>query len=303
MLDIIKGLEKDGQWTEIRQLSECIIAAGLESDQRARALLSLSKAWEETASCAADYRRAAGYAVQAVHVAAFGSLMHTWSLARAAAMLADCGEFDRSRQAAESFFAALPNAPGAAAMEPWAAYALGRAYSRLGRQDAAMSAFERARRCARGELLDRIHITIARALARAGRISEAIKALPNASEALTGHCHAAKALIMSRAGQWQLAESEARAALETVGAWRIHDVVEVAELLLTLKVAAHRMGRHGQAAAWHFIAAAVLSRLAPGIMTTLMPTLRQEGGGWFDAATPRCGAPGCKRVGLRGAVG
>lgn len=302
MLEHIKTLEQRGAWQEIRT-SGLALCAGLEGDALARVYLSLSKAHEETATGSGDYLKGLEFAKLALSSATPGTQLHAWSLARCAAMSADAGEYKGAERFALEFLRV--DHTEAETMLPYALFALGRAQSRFGRHSDAITSLKQALSVASGELRERVQLTLCRAYARAGKLSDAVSVCPNEVQFVSiGKPHATRALIYANCRDWQAAQLEGRLALSYInrGEFRTHDVIEVAELLLTLKVAAHALGQHREAAVWLVQTAALLSSWGAGLVIPLLSTLLVKGGD-FDAATSHCGPAGSARCGLRGAVG
>lgn len=303
-LDDIKRLEAEGRWAEICALITRL-PGDLAGDDLARAYLSTSKALELTASTPVQYRLALTHAQLSVASALPGGLLHAWALARVAAYSADMGMYPQAEAASLGFCKLLEANPGAAPMEPYALFALGRALSRRGCHGEAIAILRRVvLMVPKGELRERATVTLARALGRAGRTGEALSTLPESvSHVPNDMLHSAFALISARAHRWADAEAEGREALRSIGTRPLCDLVEAAELLLTLKQAAHSLGRHRQAAVWQVYMAALLSRWSAEALLSLLSTLRVEGGAELNEAVSRCGSSGDHRCGLRGAVG
>jgi tetratricopeptide (TPR) repeat protein len=301
----LKQLERDQNWAEIRRLS-CSLPDDLAGDDLARWYLSSSTALEKSAAGPFEYRMALDQARAAVASAVRGGLMHTWSMARVAAYGADLGMYDLARESALSFLHQLPVHEEAHRIEPWARFALGRAYAspRYRRYGAAVAEYDRALAWAPEELAERITLAKVWALAQAGDVSAAAVALP---ETVTHtHIHsllAAKAVVLAAAGDWSGAHQLARAAIAGYAVAPIFDVIEAAELSLILRRSAQVLGNAAEATGWALHTTALLRRWNAGLVHDLLPTLRPEGGTFFDAAASHRGSAGHDRCGLRGTVG
>ncbi|MGE5507664.1 MAG: tetratricopeptide repeat protein [Chitinophagales bacterium] len=305
LLELIRSLEQAGRWAEIRTSGESFLASA-DASERARVLLALSKAWEETAAGVVDYRTAVRYTVATMDAAGAGSFLHVWALHRLACQLSDLGDFAGAERAAQGFFAALPDHPRAEAVVPWVNFHMGRIrYHQRSYPEAAMW-FERAAAAGDGELRERAVLFLVWARARAGHLAQAAEVLPESVQHVSdGHLRAAKAFLYACASDWPHAAQEARSALRhfSAGEWRVFDIVQAAELCLILKNAAHAMGERSQAMAWMNKAAALLSRWNLDLLVDLVLTLRVEGGGSIDAAASHRGPAGHHRCGTRGSVG
>lgn len=302
MLQVIKQMEQQGRWTEIRQQASTLLA-GLEGDALARGYLATSKAFELTATSPADYRTALAHARAAVASALQGGLMHTWALARVAAYSADMGLYRAAEATACAFLERLPVNPGAAPMEPYALFALGRAQaSRRCFADAART-FRRAL-AGTGEIFERIQLHLAWTLAEAGQVRDAFDSIPSTVEHVPAeHVSAAMAAVLAASGDWAGAQLHAKAALRAHEANRcpIFDTIQAAELALIIHRAAVALGQTQAMFSLH--SAAILAGWNEGLILALLPTLRPKGGASYNAAASSCGPAGHQRTGLRGCVG
>lgn len=299
----IKRLELAGEWDELNRLAETLPSG----DSLARVYIALSKLAEDRATTGAEYRQALGFAQKAAAAADQGGLMWTWAQGRTAALSADLGMYPAAERAACAFLDALPGNPKAEALAPYARYALGRVRANQRRFLDAVAFYQEAK-CATGSTFaERIQLAIVWAYAQAGQVVKAVEECPARVEpAHQGLLHAATAIILAKAGDWQSARTAAKAALPyyTGPHYMPCDLVEAAELCLILKAAAHHLGDTQQAAVWSHIAFNLFGGNGD-VLTCLLPMLPMEGGVRFaEAASPARGLPsGHHRCGLRGVCG
>ena len=304
MLDRLRELKQQGRWAEIRAIAPDILTH-LAGDDKAKALLWLSQAYEETASTAAEYRTALSHAKASFSAAVPGGLMHTWAAGRVAALASDLGDFSTAISAGITFLDQLPQHPDAGVLKPWAYFALGQSlYYRRRDYVGSIRWFRLAVSSGTGEIRERSTLWLGWALAASGQVGEATSALPETIKHVSvGQLSAARAAVAYAAGDWQGARSHATIALLEYksGAWPIYDSIQVAELYLILAKAAQRLGLQTQAARWFIESATILARWNAAFR--LVPTLRERGGDWINAADCSCGPAGDKRCGLLGVVG
>lgn len=303
MLALVKRLESEGLWSEIRQLNSAG-AANLPPADSARVLLSLSKAYEETATGGDDYRKALHFAKLALMASPAESLIRTWSLQAVAALAADLGQHKHAEQASLAFLEAVQRQPDATVLLSWVRFALGRSKASQRRYTEAVTLFRQALGTAEGALAERIRLHISWTLAEAGRVTEAFAALPDRLAYLPpGYLHAASAVVFAATEDWQNARLHALAALESraAGEWQVYDTVQAASMYAVLKRSAQATGHHGQALIWHMRSTETLSRWSAGL--DLLPDLPTGGGELFEVTPPRAGAAGHARTGLRGVIG
>lgn len=305
MLETIKALEQAEAWSKLLTLASQI-PDSLSGDELARAYISVSIAYAESATTAQEYREALRYAQLAARVASRGSLLSVWSVGRCAALYADLGMYKSAKLAGTMFPNEMHNHPAAIGLAPWVYHALGRAYSRLGSH--AQAAFT-LRQALAYEMPDakrgRIQLNLARVYARAGRVADASAAMPNQVTAISdGHLHSAWAVIFANTGNWSGAKAQAKKALSLINEeGRLYDTIEMAELALVLTNAAHALGHHQQAAFWSLYSDTILNSWAAGLIACINPTPKRKGGDFYSASHSSAGPRGHARCGLLGTVG
>lgn len=307
LLQQLKTMEQAGQWSEIRAMGKDALS-GLEGSELARGLLAVGKAYEVTATGAADYRHALALTTGILEAVPADHLLRTWALHRIAALRADLGDIDGAEKAASEFLAGLAIHPQAQVVAPWALAAMGRVRHYQGRPGEAVAWFTRALKGDMPEAMrERVQLLLVWSLAASGRVTEAFAATPpDVLHISRGHLFAAIARTCLAARDWQGAAVNARVALRSYDAGEMlpFDLVQAAELCLISKRAATEGGRPDQAAVWLRKSAILLSQWNDAILFTLVPTLGMEGGEWIEAVTRSRGVPaGYKRVGLQGVVG
>lgn len=305
MLEQITAWEREGRWAEIRQHGPALLAAGLQGDQLARAYLAVAKAWEETATCPADYQESANLVLAAVAAAVPGSFMHTWALGRAAATLSDVGRFEQASEAAWAFLAQVETQPKATPMLPWVHFALGQVLYYKRRPVASAQHFRTAMSLgADGRLTELCRLWLAWSLAAAGQITAAFAAIPcEVHHVSHGHVFAAMARVCLAAQDLKGARTNARLALRSheAGDWSVHDSLQAAELHLILRNSAYPQGGAGSVRLDH---ASKFALCSEAVLSVLAASLGRMGGVWSEAASVSRGLPvGHKRSGLLGAVG
>jgi tetratricopeptide (TPR) repeat protein len=267
VLDLIRQLEAQGSWSEIRQLAPSLLLSVPDSD-RARLHESLSRAFQQTARGAADWQMALSHA-HACCESATAPAQRLWALHQIACVAVDMGKLSEAAAFAKTFLTAVQEYPAAQRFTPWVLRALSHVYYQrrkfalaVSLRQSALAMFEEIGNV---DEIARTKLNLVWAYVRAGRPRQAREIVMslNAPESMLHLVHGADAAVLLAEGKYQQAYRAGRLALD--GNRLAHDFADAADVCLVVAQATQKLGNHTEALACIHIAAKLFALQARGL--------------------------------------